>query len=132
MTMRKITPSPIRENGKTGIQSQVSRWAHNIASKKVLFYFKIHGGQYQKEGMPDCLFIKDGKYLWIEIKAPETGELSDVQEMVIADLRHCGADVHVATSLDEVKALVTKYLGNVEIKPSAIDRNLRTLSGVAS
>jgi hypothetical protein len=51
-------------------------------------------------GVPDTIWIKDGRVFAIELKAPG-GRLSDAQLATMADMREAGAVVAVATGIDE-------------------------------
>lgn len=58
-------------------------------------------------GIPDLyVFHKSGRALWIEVKRPRTGKLSDTQKERHHELKLCGLPVHVVTSLDDVLAVI--------------------------
>lgn len=61
---------------------------------------KIHGGQYQRPGIPDILAIKNGLCYWIEVKVPGKGP-TKLQEKVIRELRQAGCRAGVATCVRE-------------------------------
>lgn len=84
-----------------------------------VFAFKIHGGQYQKAGLPDwCItFVglygnrleprgsdfRSGKTLFVELKSPKgNGKLTELQEATHKRLVASGGEVVVATSVDQV------------------------------
>ena len=65
------------------------------------FVFKIHGGILQIAGMPDLLCLRDGIYVWLEVKTPD-GRLSGRQKFIHDLLRGKGADVRVVRSAEEL------------------------------
>jgi len=56
-------------------------------------------------GVPDRVFIKGDKTLFIEFKSP-TGRLSDLQEAQIRRMRGYGAKVHIVNSVDQGKTII--------------------------
>lgn len=82
-----------------------------------VFAFKIHGGQYQRAGLPDwCILFSqvtrlrfDGptiqvpRTLFVELKSPKgRGKLTDLQSMTHLKINKIGHKVIVAKSVDEV------------------------------
>lgn len=68
---------------------------------------KIHGGPYQRAGIPDVLAVKDGRALWVEVKRP--GEKpTKIQEHVMAGLRAAGCVVIVASSSGDIDAALAR------------------------
>jgi Holliday junction resolvase len=59
---------------------------------KKFWVLKIHGSQYQRPGIPDYLVMRDGQYLWIELKTPR-GRLSPLQKAVIKEIESYGGTV---------------------------------------
>ena len=53
-----------------------------------------------RRSVPDRLFIRDGRYVFIEFKRPG-GTLTAGQAREIKRLRHAGAEVHVCYSVEE-------------------------------
>ena len=49
------------------------------------FYFKTHGGLYQKIGLPDILGVHRGRFIGIEVKCPgKEDTLTNLQEKNLA------------------------------------------------
>jgi hypothetical protein len=65
----------------------------------------------QRRSVPDRLFIREGRVVFIEFKRPG-GKLTSGQEREIAKLRKAGAEVHVCYSAQEA-AEALKYFGKV-------------------
>lgn len=72
-----------------------------------VWYWKI--ADRWRSGIPDLLLIRDGRYLWIELKI-ESGKLSKIQEYTIKKLKEAGCDVAVCKSVLEVKNLIKEVL----------------------
>lgn len=58
-----------------------------------------------KNGVPDRLFLRDGRYVWIEFKRPGE-EPRAQQERRIRDMRSHGAEVFVCDNLDDAKKVL--------------------------
>ena len=74
---------------------------------------KVRGAQLKragaKVGTPDILVIDDGRAHWIELKAPK-GRVSAEQTSCHAELQRAGAAVGVARSIEDVEALLVRWL----------------------
>jgi VRR-NUC domain len=94
------------------IQRAVTQHYRHRAAAGV-FMFAVPNGGYRRPieaailkatgtvaGVPDTIWIKDGRVFAIELKAPG-GRLSDVQLATMAEMREAGAVVAVATGIDE-------------------------------
>lgn len=63
-----------------------------------------------RAGVPDRIVAINGHTVFVELKAPQTGRLSKLQEYYIKRLRRSGADVRVIDSIPDVDALITELL----------------------
>ncbi len=61
-------------------------------------------------GIPDLLAIKDGKALFVEVKRPKVGIISEIQKYRIKQLIDFGAVAIVATSVDDIKLQLLKEI----------------------
>lgn len=66
------------------------------------FTWKAAAGAYGVAGIPDVLTVIDGRLWAFEVKRPLLGKLSKRQGVVIAEMRHAGANVYVVTCADDV------------------------------
>jgi hypothetical protein len=74
-----------------------------LAKSRGFWCLKVHGGPFQKSGIPDCLFIKDGRAVFIEVKQPGK-KPSPLQEVRIDEIRRIGGAVaEWVTSVDEAE-----------------------------
>jgi Holliday junction resolvase len=84
------------------IQSSIIKWLESqgwLTVKTVVM---------SKAGFPDIIAIKDGKSVWIEVKA-QRGVVSKLQLLRIKQLNDKGAIAFVAYSLDDVKEKLNEY-----------------------
>lgn len=71
-----------------------------------VWWLKVHGGPYQRAGIPDLLLCCRGRLLAVEFKAP--GEApTRLQALELASLAEAGAATLVCASLESFVALVT-------------------------
>lgn len=56
-------------------------------------------------GIPDLIFIKEGRHIWIELKYGKN-KCSWIQESEFERMRDAGAEVYVCYSLDDVKKVI--------------------------
>lgn len=70
---------------------------------------KMHGGPYQRAGLPDIWAVKAGRLLCIEAKRP--GErATKLQEHTLAELSAAGAITAVVSSMDELENTLAEAL----------------------
>lgn len=67
----------------------------------------LHGGAYQRPGLPDLMTCLKGRYIAIELKAPGRYKspydgLSPAQQAVLYEIASAGGIVIVADSLDAI------------------------------
>ena len=84
--------------------------------KKIMAYLraqgawcmKTHGGAYQQAGVPDIAAVLNGQAIYIEVKRP--GEkATKIQNLVMGKLKEVGAVVGVATSVEDVEAILNEH-----------------------
>lgn len=68
------------------------------------YFEKIHGGSiYQSAGIPDILACINGRFIAIEVKNPNGGELSALQKLKLKKIEESGGIGIVARSVQEVQ-----------------------------
>ena len=82
------------------IQTTIVKWleSHGWLTVKTIVM--------SKAGFPDIIAMKDGRNVWIEVKA-KNGVVSKLQEIRIKQLIASGATAFVAYSLDDVKEKIS-------------------------
>lgn len=89
------TPATTHEKQETKITTEIIR-----ALKETFpdaFVCKIHGGGYQRAGLPDVYMMLRGKCLWIEVKRPGA-DTTALQKRTLELLSACGAYCATAIS----------------------------------
>lgn len=78
------------------------------------FYFKSHGGAYQRAGLPDILGTHQGRFIGIEIKCPgQEDTLTDLQKKTIDQINRAGGVAFMATSPQQIdEVLKEEFYGN--------------------
>lgn len=75
------------------------------------FWFKVHGGMFQRAGIPDLIGCVYGLYIGVELKTPEDKRgTSGVQKTVIKFIRQNGGKAFVAKSPAQAVDKVAKWL----------------------
>lgn len=106
-----MTTKPNEHGIRNAVARRLKRPEH-----RDLFAVKLHGGPYQRAGLPDFLFIfrrtdvvdnsaTDGgertTFVFVELKR-DGGRESKLQRIIFARLRDLGAIIYVCRSADEV------------------------------
>ena len=68
-------------------------------------WFQVNLIQTNVNGIPDRLIYKDGRYIWLELKADD-GKPSPIQTHRISSMKSKGMEVHVIYSLNELKEII--------------------------
>jgi Holliday junction resolvase len=76
-----------------------------LRSLKDCFAWKVHGGMYGTAGIPDVVVCYRGRFLAFEVKRPGN-KPTKLQAATIKKMRQAGGDVHVVTSVGEVKEVM--------------------------
>ena len=74
------------------------------------FWYKTHGGIYQRKGLPDLIGCVEGLYLGFEVKVPHGGHVTPIQEAIMAKIRRAGGYALVVTSPEEAIDAVRRAL----------------------
>ena len=73
------------------------------------FYFKTHGGPYQKAGLPDIVGVYQGKFIGIEIKCPgKEDTLTDLQKKTLEKISKAGGVAFMATSPQQIAEIMDR------------------------
>jgi Holliday junction resolvase len=67
------------------------------------FWIKLHGGMFQKVGLPDIVGCCKGRFVGIEVKVPgREGTLTALQELTLKKIKKAGGYSMMATTTKEV------------------------------
>lgn len=70
---------------------------------------KIHGGTYQRAGIPDLYIAVSGVSIWIEMKRPGA-DTTALQKQLLDKLKSIGVPCGIAESPDRVIEIIEKAL----------------------
>lgn len=73
------------------------------------FAWKTHGNQYSRAGIPDIICCINGLFIAFEVKTL-TGNTTVLQDVTIRKITAAGGIAVVVRSVDEVKAVLEKYI----------------------
>lgn len=68
---------------------------------------KIHGGPYQRAGLPDIIGHICGRFVGIEVKVPGKSP-TPIQNVIIKEITSTGAVATWVTNIDDVEKLVAE------------------------
>lgn len=81
----------------------------------------IPGRTNPSKGLPDCVCIKNGRVIFLELKSPK-GKISEEQEEFIADWTFKGGEVYVVRSLEDAKRIILRSHSTSNQNPSVVCR----------
>ena len=70
------------------------------------FIWKAAAGPYSRGGIPDVCMVLDGQFYGFEVKRPEVGRLSKIQEQTIMEIRMAGGKVAVVSFPAQVQRFI--------------------------
>lgn len=68
--------------------------------------YKTHGSQYGRAGVPDLIVCYEGRFYALEVKKPEGGRVSRLQEIEIERIRKARGIATVVRSVEDARAVV--------------------------
>lgn len=71
--------------------------------------------KYTPKGLPDIMIIYEGKFIGLEVKVPDYWKYTDDQKEMKRKIIENGAEYHLVTSLDEVKAIFPTVIFHKEL-----------------
>jgi len=85
----------------TSERALVKRIGRELDKIDRCWWMKVHGGGFQRSGVPDIIGVIDGRFFAIEAKTVD-GVLSKLQEVTLEDIRRCGGLTTVARCLADI------------------------------
>ncbi len=79
--------------------------ARAVRNSKDIFVIKLHGGPYQRIGLPDIMIVCSGHIAFLEVKRPGCSPTA-IQRHCMHQLRTAGATAVVVHSWDEAKTVL--------------------------
>ena len=84
-------------------ESELKRKVTATLRRKKIFYLSLQDKF--TSGIPDLLLLKDGKYVWIELKDLK-GKVTKVQELMHYLIRSNGGKVYVVRTIENLKEIL--------------------------
>ena len=73
------------------------------------FIWKCQQGPYSRQGIPDICMILDGHFFGFEVKRPEGGVVSKIQEITIRDINRAGGTALVVSFPAQAQEAIEKW-----------------------
>ena len=95
------TPPPHKESY---YQARIIKWLKEQYPDA--FIWKAAAGPYSRGGIPDVCMVLDGQFYGFEVKRPEVGRLSKIQEQTIKAINAAGGIVGVVSYPEDVERIL--------------------------
>jgi hypothetical protein len=82
-------------------EAMLTRSIRQLLNSVGVFHYKAWGGPMSAPGIPDIIGCFKGRFIGIEVKAPN-GKVSDYQQQFIDNIVRAGGIAFVARSVDDV------------------------------
>lgn len=70
------------------------------------FVWKAQAGPYCRQGIPDICAIINGRFFGFEVKRPDVGRLSKIQEQTIKEINAAGGIAAVVSYPEQVERII--------------------------
>lgn len=100
-TSRRSAPTSTKNVLESKVQAAI------IKQLEAAGWYVVKLIQTNKNGIPDLVALKAGRYVWIEVKGLK-GVVAPLQDYRHTELRKQGAEVIIARSTDDTKHLCLK------------------------
>lgn len=85
-------------------QAKIMKWLKETYPDA--FVWKAQAGPYCRQGIPDICAVIQGQFFGFEVKRPEVGRLSKIQEQTIKEIRAAGGKVAVVSFPSQVQKFI--------------------------
>lgn len=85
-------------------QSRIIKWLKEQYPDA--FVWKAAAGPYSRGGIPDICAIINGHFFGFEVKRPEVGRLSKIQEQTIKEINAAGGTAVVVSHPEQVEKVI--------------------------
>ncbi len=85
-------------------ECDIQRTIKELLQWRGWFVIKLHQSLGSHRGIADLYCLRDGRHVWIEVKAPK-GKLSEHQQQFKADVETAGGEYRVARCIEDVADL---------------------------
>ena len=88
-------------------QTRIIKWLKSTYPGA--FIWKAQAGPYSRQGIPDICAIINGHFFGFEVKRPDNGRLSPVQEQTIKQINAAGGTALVVNYPEQVKEAIEEW-----------------------
>ncbi len=99
--------APASPHKESYYQAKILRWLKS--TYPAAFVWKAAAGPYSQGGIPDICAIIDGHFYGFEVKRPEGGRISKLQELTIEKINAAGGTAAVVSYPAEVERIITTW-----------------------
>ena len=85
-------------------QAKIIRWLKE--QYPGAFVWKAAAGPYSRGGIPDVCMVLNGHFFGFEVKRPEVGRLSKIQEQTIKEINAAGGIAAVVSYPEQVEKII--------------------------
>ena len=85
-------------------QARIIKWLKE--AYPAAFVWKAAAGPYSRGGIPDICMVLDGQFYGFEVKRPEVGRLSKIQEQTIKEINAAGGTAAVVSFPEQVQKII--------------------------
>lgn len=90
-------------------QSRIIRWLKE--TYPTAFVWKAQAGPYCRQGIPDICAIIYGRFFGFEVKRPDVGQLSKIQEQTIKQINESGGVAGVVSYPEDAERMIASATG---------------------
>lgn len=98
-------------------ESLVKRVSTVLSNTPYCWFFKVHGGIFQKVGIPDIIGCYHGKLFAMEMKK-EKEEPTAIQKLVMCRIRNAGGVAGVVKSVFDAKRILEECTDTTKAPPN--------------
>lgn len=92
------------EHKESFYQARIIKWLKQEYPDA--FVWKAQAGPYCRQGIPDICAIIDGHFFGFEVKRPDVGRLSKIQEQTIKEINAAGGIAAVVSYPEQVERII--------------------------
>lgn len=96
--------APAPAHKESYYQTKILRWLKS--TYPTAFIWKVAAGPYSQGGIPDICAIINGHFYGFEVKRPEGGRLSKLQELTIQKINAAGGTAAVVSYPADVQRII--------------------------
>lgn len=101
---------PASHHKESYYQTKILRWLKR--TYPAAFIWKAAAGPYSQGGIPDICAIINGHFYGFEVKRPESGRLSKLQELAIKKINAAGGTAAVVSYPADCQRIIDGVAGN--------------------